>query len=133
MMASSVNLCHDGISMETLRESFSKDGFAVFHDALSPHLVTKLQSRLEAVLRGQYDRGSAGPDKSPALLGSSSSDAPLGYDGKTQQKVLQIININKCDNAYRELATNEKIGKMVAELAGWKYGARLAQDQVWAK
>ena len=85
------------------------------------------------MLRGQYDRGSA-PDKSPKLLpGNSSSDAPLGYDGKTQQKVLQIININKCDNAYRELAMNENIGKMVADLAGWKYGARLAQDQVWAK
>ena len=130
MMASSVNLCHDGISMESMRESFSNDGFALFPDSLSPHLVSKLQSRLEAVLRGQYDRGSA-PDKSPNLL--PSSDAPLGYDGKTQQKVLQIININKCDNAYRELAMNENIGKMVADLAGWKYGARLAQDQVWAK
>ena len=64
----------------------------------------------------------------------NSMAAPLGYDGNSNNsRVLQIINIHKCDEDYRKLATSPGIGKMVAELAGWEHGARLAQDQVWAK
>ena len=48
-------------------------------------------------------------------------------------KVLQIINIHKANSAFRKLETNADLGRLVAELAGWKHGARLAQDQVWAK
>ena len=59
---------------------------------------------------------------------------PLGFTGSRQNaKVLQVINVHKCDRLFRQLATNASLGRMVAKLAGWKHGARLAQDQVWAK
>ena len=59
---------------------------------------------------------------------------PLGFTGSTQNaKVLQIINVHKSDNLFRQLVTDPGLGRIVAKLAGWKHGARLAQDQVWAK
>ncbi|KAL7536231.1 hypothetical protein ACHAXR_010129 [Thalassiosira sp. AJA248-18] len=135
------------IPLESLRESFRNDGFVLFHHALSPSFVSTLQARLEEVLRGQFNRNSP-PDKIPKLLMNSNKikkhgkntnngikkESPLGYDGKSQNsRVLQIINIHKCDKDFRELAISPEIGRMVAELAGWEHGARLAQDQVWAK
>ena len=132
-MDSSVNLSHDGISLESMRESFATDGFVVFNNALNDETVRTLQSRLEIVLRGTYNRQSP-PDKVPKF--NSSSNATLGYEGNNssqKSKVLQIINIHKSDKDFRQLATSQSIGRMVAELAGWERGARLAQDQVWAK
>ncbi|KAL9189078.1 hypothetical protein ACHAXT_011568 [Thalassiosira profunda] len=123
------------ISLESLRASFQDDGFVVFHRALSPECVETLNGRLEEVLRGRYNRN-APPDKVPKLRGASNGEsaAPLGYDGKnSSSRVLQIINIHKSDADFRTLATSPEIGRMVAELAGWEHGARLAQDQVWAK
>jgi|UniRef100_A0A7S2UA17 hypothetical protein len=61
---------------------------------------------------------------------------PLGFvKGRRQEKtrVLQIINVHKSDRLFRELVTAESLGRVVSELTGWPYGARLAQDQVWAK
>lgn len=137
--------CNDNgdveIPLESLRTSFQNDGFVVFHHALDSAFVTTLQTRLEEVLRGQFNR-STPPDKIPKFLLNATQSkkkgkkkpAPLGYDGNSQStKVLQIINIHKCDNDFRELAISPEIGRMVAELAGWEHGARLAQDQVWAK
>lgn len=65
---------------------------------------------------------------------SAGNIGPLGFTGSRQNaKVLQVINVHKCDRLFRELATNARLGRAVAELAGWRHGARLAQDQVWAK
>lgn len=132
----SVHLCRDELAIKSLREDFEADGFVVFHDAVCPSLVSTLQSRLEDVLRGEFNRNAA-PDKMPKHMMNRKKNkqaAPLGYDGKSQNsRVLQIINIHKCDEAYRQLAISPEIGRMVAELAGWEHGARLAQDQVWAK
>eukprot|EP00980_Cylindrotheca_fusiformis_P018674 scaffold6219_cov146-Cylindrotheca_fusiformis.AAC.9 len=59
---------------------------------------------------------------------------PIGFSGNYQNvKVLQIINIHKADSLFRKLETNRMLGNIVAQLAGWEQGARLAQDQVWAK
>ena len=59
---------------------------------------------------------------------------PLGFTGSRQNaKVLQVINVHKCDRLFRDLATHAALGRLVATLAGWQHGARLAQDQVWAK
>ena len=125
-------------SIYSLRHAFAHDGFVVFPDAISATVVKTLQDRLEDVLRGRYDRGSS-PDKAPSLIKESKKSGrrklqPLGYDGKSQNsRVLQIINIHKSDNQFYQLATQQEIGEMVAKLAGWEHGARLAQDQVWAK
>lgn len=134
----------DSMPLATLRHSFLNDGFLVFHDAIGSNMVSNLQERLEQVLRGNFDRGSP-PDKIPRFLMNSQPKkrgkknkklGPLGHDkddSSNKNRVLQIINIHKCDELFRELAISPNIGKMVAELAGWRNGARLAQDQVWAK
>ena len=130
------------LSLESLRESFRSDGFVRFHRAISPSVVSTLQSQLEDVLRGKFNRNSP-PDKMPKpkpLVRSKKgkraavNPGPLGHDGNLQNsRVLQIINIHKCDEDFRQLATSPEIGRMVSELVGWEHGARLAQDQVWAK
>lgn len=129
------------IPLDSLRSSFQEDGFVLFHHALSPSLVSTLQARLEEVLLGRFNRNTP-PDKLPKLRvnpqksrrKSEAAPRPLGYDGnRHNSRVLQIINIHKCDRDFRALAIAPEIGRMVAELAGWEHGARLAQDQVWAK
>ena len=65
--------------------------------------------------------------------------APLGFSGNHQNvKVLQLINVHKANDLFRQIATSPVLGQVVARLAGWtaaEYGGgtRLAQDQVWAK
>ena len=128
----------------TLVDAFHRDGFVVFPHVASAQAVSALNDRLEDVLRGRFDTGRK-PDKTPKLLKGEkpvSSEiysvkknvGPLGFSGNLQNvKVLQIINIHKADSLFRKLETCEQLGKIVAELAGWKQGSRLAQDQVWAK
>ena len=151
----------DDETLSPLCQSFASDGFVKLPGVLTSDAVEALNRRLEHVLRGQYDRG-VKPDKTPKLikLGMATQyddekkdeeeDAapkqqrnrkrpggnigPLGFTGSRQNaKVLQVINVHKCDQLFRELATNAHLGRIVAKLAGWKHGARLAQDQVWAK
>ncbi len=140
---------HSKIVPQHLINSFRLNGFVVFPDVTSDEAVDALNNRLEDILRGSYDRGSK-PDKSPRLVkgekpGTSkdptstsrkqkNSLGPIGFSGNLQNvKVLQIINVHKADSLFRKLATNHHLGSLVAQLAGWKTGARLAQDQVWAK
>ena len=61
------------------------------------------------------------------------SKKALGYSGNTRKKVFQVINIHKSDRLFHELVTNPFLGKLVAKLMNWEEGARLAQDQIWAK
>jgi len=128
---------------QNVKDSFQKDGFAVFSRVLSLLAVQELNHQLEHVLRGQYNRGIS-PDKTPKLLKSphptdtdvrtKANIGPLGFSGNLQNvKVLQVINVHKSNQQFRQLAIHPALGKLVAELAGWKQGARLAQDQVWAK
>ncbi|KAL3899347.1 MAG: hypothetical protein SGARI_006481, partial [Bacillariaceae sp.] len=134
----------------------------VCSNVISLSTVDALNDRLEDVLRGTYDRGIK-PDKVPRLLkgdkpqqsptdtdttqATASKDGstkkksqkrskigPIGFSGNPQNiQVLQIINIHKADSLFRKLETNESLASIVAQLAGWEAGARLAQDQVWAK
>jgi ectoine hydroxylase-related dioxygenase (phytanoyl-CoA dioxygenase family) len=140
-----------GTLPQELIDSFREEGFVVFPNVASTEAVDALNDRLEDVLRGQYDRENK-PDKTPKLLKSvkprraetaeiSNNETkkkkpagPIGFSGNLQNvKVLQIINIHKADSLFRKLETNVHLGQVVAELAGWKHGARLAQDQIWAK
>lgn len=139
---------------QDLIDSFRSDGFVVFPNVASQEGVCLLNDHLEDVLRGHYDRGRK-PDKIPRLIKGikpspkfsnkeempdvstkkkKKSIGPIGFSGNLQNvKVLQIINIHKADSVFRKLETSSQLGKVVAELAGWTEGARLAQDQVWAK
>jgi len=122
-----VNLHQSDESLESMRESFQQDGFVVFHCAIEPSFVNTLKTRLDKVLQGQFNRGSP-PDKMPLVDDSDTSTK----SGKSS-RVLQLINVHKCDDDFRRLSTSPEIGRVVAQLAGWKHGARLAQDQVWIK
>eukprot|EP00934_Nitzschia_sp_Nitz4_P003588 Nitzschia sp. Nitz4//scaffold11_size288233//179639//180646//NITZ4_000790-RA/size288233-processed-gene-0.174-mRNA-1//1//CDS//3329534122//3578//frame0 len=129
---------------QQLIDTFQSDGFVIFPDVVSLEAVQTLNDRLEDVLRGSYDRGVA-PDKTPRLIKGQKPQVdalaphkgvpgPLGFSGNLQNvKVLQIINIHKADSLFRKLETDLNLTTIVAQLAGWECGARLAQDQVWAK
>ena len=151
---------NDDVKKKSLPSSyiakFETGGFVVFPNFFSSQTVFALNERLEYILRGTYDRGQ--PDKAPRLVKSQipqsslrntknnnnrndktydsrkEAKGPLGFSGNLQNvKVLQIINTHKCDHLFRSLVICEEIAKVVTILAGWKYGARLAQDQIWAK
>ena len=128
---------------ESLVDEFRTNGFVTCPHFLSRNDVDDLNDRLEAVLRGQYDR-STKPDKTPRLIKSElrrndgtcqkGKVGPLGFSGNLQNvRVLQVINVHKADQSFRRVATERRLGQLVATLAGWEDGARLAQDQVWAK
>ena len=118
-----------------LTEQFRQDGFIALEGVLSSTDVHKLNDRLEHVLRGNYDRHQP-PDKAPRLVKTpyrGPSVKPLGFSGNLQNiKVMQVINVRKCDALFDRLACDVGLARLVGELAGWN-GTRLAQDQVWAK
>jgi hypothetical protein len=143
-------------SLEKINQ-FSMDGYSVFPNVFSQQCVDALNHQLELVLRGEYDTQTK-PDKSPKLIktpmsndnlnGSDgfkrteddkdllrrlNSKKALGYSGNVRKKVFQVINIHKSDRLFRELVTTPFLGKLVAKLMNWEEGARLAQDQIWAK
>jgi phytanoyl-CoA hydroxylase len=133
-------------------QKFRADGFVVIPDVVSIEAVDALNDRLEDCLRGTYDRGRK-PDKVPRPLRIEKPQFPfrktegrnqgkrsgnnlgyVGFSGNLQNvKVLQVINIHKADSLFHKLAINAGLARIVADLAGWENGARLAQDQVWAK
>ena len=109
---------------------FRADGFVRLERLISPATAAALAERLERVLRCEYDAG-VPPDKRPR---APKGEAPLGFSGERRgAKTLQLINVWKCDRRFARLARSPALGRIVAELAGWASGARLAQDQVWAK
>eukprot|EP00511_Aplanochytrium_stocchinoi_P000738 CAMPEP_0204827894 /NCGR_PEP_ID=MMETSP1346-20131115/5419_1 /ASSEMBLY_ACC=CAM_ASM_000771 /TAXON_ID=215587 /ORGANISM="Aplanochytrium stocchinoi, Strain GSBS06" /LENGTH=331 /DNA_ID=CAMNT_0051956561 /DNA_START=401 /DNA_END=1396 /DNA_ORIENTATION=- len=113
-------------------QKFQKDGFVKIEDCLGNEFIDCLNDRLEKVLRGEFNTGTC-PDKTPKLI-KGARKGPIGFSGNTQGvKVLQVINIWKSDETFKQLVTSPKLGTLVAQLAGWKHGARVAQDQVWAK
>lgn len=109
---------------------YAADGFVRVGELIPPAVAALLAERLERVLRGEYDKG-VPPDKRPKVPKGAGT---LGFSGERRgQKTLQIINIWKSDKAFAALARSPTLGRLVAQLAGWPSGARLAQDQVWAK
>jgi len=122
-------------SMSERRAQFDADGFIVLERLIEPELCIQLQARLEKVLRGQFDVAAGRPDKAPKFNADPRSKPgkvppPLGGPSK---QTLQLINIWKADRLFRQLVTSRRLAKAVAELGGWESGARIANDQVWAK
>jgi hypothetical protein len=133
-------------------EKFREDGFIVIPGVVSVAAVDALNDRLEDCLRGNYDRGRK-PDKVPRPIRIEKPEFPfrktcvrtqgkrscnnlgyVGFSGNLQNvRVLQVINIHKADSLFHKLEVNADLARIVAQLAGWEAGARLAQDQVWAK
>ena len=79
--------------------------------------------------KNESRKGNRQPPKKP-----SNNIGPIGFSGNYQNvRVLQVINVHKCDVLFRKFVTNPILGRLVATLMGWEDGARLAQDQIWAK
>ena len=118
-----------------LRPKFVRDGFVILEGVLPAATIRLLNERLEAVLRGTYDTGRK-PDKVPRFkveerCKPGKKPPPIGGPAK---RTLQVINVWKADAAFRSVVLDPALGKAVAELSGWdKDGARVANDQVWAK
>ena len=120
--------CSGGIRKldgESLKCAFQRDGFVTFPNVLSHDLVKELNQHLDDVFKGNYDRNTE-PDKRPKTTSI--------YTNTGKKRVQQIINIHKCDSAFRKLVTNKEIARAVGILAGWTdVGVRMIQDQIWAK
>ena len=116
----------DEPKLRGLKEAFDVDGFVKLPNVLSRERVNELNQHLDDIFKGFYDRDQK-PDKLPR-----SNSVHGGSNGKV--RVEQIINVHRCDSAFRRLVTSQSIARAVGILAGWdKVGTRLAQDQIWAK
>eukprot|EP00316_Scyphosphaera_apsteinii_P001697 CAMPEP_0119302698 /NCGR_PEP_ID=MMETSP1333-20130426/4252_1 /TAXON_ID=418940 /ORGANISM="Scyphosphaera apsteinii, Strain RCC1455" /LENGTH=294 /DNA_ID=CAMNT_0007305137 /DNA_START=102 /DNA_END=986 /DNA_ORIENTATION=+ len=110
--------------------SFEADGFVLLKRLVSPEFATLLANSLERVLRADYDTD-VPPDKRPRV---PKGDGILGFSGERRGvRTLQLINVWKSSSTFAQISRSPALGELVARLAGWQCGARLAQDQVWAK
>lgn len=112
---------------------FGSDGFVILPQIVSPDLVSALNARLERVLRGDFDTGTP-PDKRPKFNPEArvkKGKKPQALGGPSR-RTLQIINIWKADTTFASVVRSPTLARFVARLGGWK-GARVANDQVWAK
>ena len=125
---------HDPVTLPSMggqRSKFQDDGFVIVEQLIEPTLCARLNAQLERVLRGQFDVPDGRPDKAPKFstdqrVKPGKVPPPLGGPSKT---TLQLINIWKADQLFRELVTSPTLGRAVAELGGWSAGARVANDQ----
>lgn len=108
---------------DDLKDKFECDGYVVLPHVLSNNEVDQLTDRLGHIFEGTFDRGES-PDKMP----------PPAREGQRrgQVRVQQVINVHKCDAAFRRLVTDEFLGGIVGHITSWD-GVRLAQDQLWQK
>jgi hypothetical protein len=105
--------CVDPVTVSSMietQESFSRDGFTIIHNLITPELCAVLNDRLEAVLRGGYDKDGGRPDKVPKFSHDTRTKkgkkvAPLGGPSK---RTLQIINIWKGDEVCAYLLFRPK-------------------------
>jgi hypothetical protein len=117
-----------------LASAFVERGFLELSSVVAPEYCDRLCARLERVLRGEYDTGVA-PDKAPKRV-KPGNDRLLGWSGnRNAPRTVQIINVWKADRTFADLVLSPTLGSIVAALGGEAFarGARVAQDQVWAK
>lgn len=133
---------------------FRDRGFVLIDQLINQDYAAELCRRLDVVLDSEDGSGDVGkPDKVPVLTQGQRGAATASInnkkqngkksksDGDSQQHVtalpskrtLQVINIWKADTAFRNLVLSPSLGQAVADLAGWSSGARVINDQVWAK
>ena len=115
-------------------ELYAREGYVALGALIDRDYCARLNARLERVLRGEFDTGTA-PDKTPpfrAEVRSKPGKAPPALGGPSK-RTLQVVNVWKADRAFAALVRSPRLGELVARLAGWPSGARVANDQVWAK
>ena len=113
--------------------SFRADGYTILPEIVPPELAARLGQRLERVLRGEFDTGQP-PDKRPKFRAEERvkpGKRPPALGGPSK-RTLQVINIWKADRLFASVVRSPALARLVAQLGGWR-GARVANDQVWAK
>lgn len=110
--------------------SFREKGMVIIPELLNGEQVNRLRAAMVSILDGT----SPGvPDKKPKRLKAGVLESFMGENERqVGGKTVQIINTWKAHPAFREVILDEKLGKIVAELGGWR-GCRVGNDQVWAK
>ena len=114
--------------------AFERDGFVIAEGLIDAELAQHLTERLEAVLAHEYNVPGGKPDKAPPPRADprrkpGKQPPPLGGPSK---RTIQVVNVWKADASFARLVRSPELGRAVATLAGWE-GARIANDQVWAK
>jgi len=142
--------------LATSESEFHDRGFVLVDKLINQDYAAELCQRLDVVLDSEDGSGDVGkPDKVPALTQGHRDAAIASTKNKRQngkkskpdgdphqqshvttrpsKRTLQVINIWKADTAFRNLVLSPSLGQAVADLAGWSSGARVINDQVWAK
>lgn len=120
------------INASASRPSFEESGFVIVENLLSAEVVAELNKSLEDTLCGIYTTGNP-PDKIIPRNGLFCGQERSQFKWPTSKKTVQVVNIWKASKAFASLVLSPTVGKLVAELGGWESGARLANDQIWAK
>ena len=84
-------------SLKGAKDQFKKDGFVVLDSIISCDVCNQLNQRIEAVLRGNYDKEGGAPDKSPKFSADDrvkKGKTPPALGGPSS-RTLQVINIWK--------------------------------------
>ena len=123
------------VAHRSLFQDFCINGFTILPTLIPPEVASTLCERLDTVLRsGAGDIGE--PDKAPPCRvegRSKPGKRRLPVAEVPSRRTLQVINIWKADSIFRSVVLSPLLGQLVADLAGWESGARVVNDQVWAK
>ena len=106
------------------RAEFERDGFVFVERLVDEKTVARLNDRLECLLRGEYDLGTP-PLRAPKPGG--------GKLAQTSKRTVHVVDARRCDRTFRAVVENPALAALAARCGGWPGGARVANDQVWAK
>lgn len=102
-----------------LRSRFLEDGFVELPEpVLSDSECAALRDSMDDLFAGKFDNN-VFPDEWHWRLGISRDDA-----------VREIVNGWKCSDVVARVALRSSLGRIACEVAGWRQGARLAQDDL---
>ena len=99
---------------------YHEDGFLVVENLLNEELVNCLNERVEPLFSGKFENGNY-PD-----------DWTWNPYSGLSNGVAQVASVWKCDRIMASVVLSEKIGQIMATLAGWK-GVRLLGDSIFQK
>ncbi len=107
--------------------SYHQNGFLVVDNFLSPE---ELEEWREAVTDAVQNRNGK---KMPSRNAMQGADDGINKEAEYFGKVFdQMINLWQTDERIKKIMLNDKLGKMVADLAGWS-GTRIWHDQALIK
>jgi ectoine hydroxylase-related dioxygenase (phytanoyl-CoA dioxygenase family) len=85
------------------KSKYDEKGFSLIRTLLPDDLVQKARTRVEAVLRGEYETG-----VSPTY----------SNDGEDPKRLRKVNDAHLCDNTLFEVATHPGIGRWASEITG---------------